>query len=79
MLQANAGCVDVPVSLAQGHYSLANTWWIGGNAVLHYGSPLLLVIANKQIKWGAQAVGRHQFLRADRAVMQTAPIGAVCE
>jgi len=42
--------VPVNVYLAQGHYSLTNNWWIGGNTVINIGDPLLLVISNNAIK-----------------------------
>jgi len=49
-LQTDSGRIDVPVYLGQGHYSLTNNWWIGGNTVLNYDAPYLLAISNNQIK-----------------------------
>lgn len=49
----------IPVYFAQGHYSLTNNWWIGGNGVVNDGKPLQLVVSDGTIEQILTMSGSH--------------------
>jgi hypothetical protein len=42
--------VQETIYLAQGHFSLTNNWWIGGNHVVNAGQPEYLVMSDNVIR-----------------------------
>lgn len=55
--RTTAGDVVVPVYLGQGKSGFSNNWWIGGNAVVNTGTPVLLVIADNKVVLTLQLSG----------------------
>lgn len=59
-LQVGAHTATTTLYIGQGHYGTTNNWWIGGNAVLKLGSPVLAVIDNDQIVALLKLSGTHK-------------------